>query len=162
MAKDSARMAGKLEDYIIVSMSPDVCLTPVGGNMVPVPYPLVHRMDQTQNFSPNVFVNGFGSFMANESFIGNVQGAEAGYGGGLVSGAQSESSLAIDRSATVFINGQPMVRSGDAVWMNQMANPNRDHNALNPGDGDTASHLHNGLNPSDANTASHLHYDQFR
>src|SRR5699024_4518074 len=45
-------------------------------------------------------------------------GDEAGAGGGVVTGTHMKISHNIDHSKSVYINGQPMVRTGDSVWMN--------------------------------------------
>ncbi|MGD9895467.1 MAG: PAAR-like domain-containing protein [Candidatus Methylacidiphilaceae bacterium] len=39
-------IARKQEGWLVVSLQPDVCKTPVGGAVVPVPYPVVAYLDQ--------------------------------------------------------------------------------------------------------------------
>lgn len=106
------------EQFVLVHLSPDVCLTPMGDKLVPVPYPVTHRMDQSRQVSPNVYLRGKPAFLHNESYVDNLTGDEPGTGGGVVSGVNMKISHSIDHSATVYINGQPMVRTGDTVWMN--------------------------------------------
>lgn len=107
----------KDKQFTLISILPDVCLTP-SKNGIPVPYPLIHTMDQSMHCSPNVFFRGKPAYLHNESFVDNVRGDEAGAGGGVVTGTHMQISHNIDHSKSVYINGQPMVRTGDAVWMN--------------------------------------------
>lgn len=113
---DEAAVA-KDGQFILISKTPDVCLTPSKKGS-PVPYPVMHTMDQSVRCSPNVFFRGKPAYLHNESFVDNVRGDEAGAGGGVVTGTHMEISHNIDHSKSVFINGQPMVRTGDTVWMN--------------------------------------------
>ena len=116
MAKEIA--TARDEEFILVNLSPDVCLTPIGDSVVPVPYAITHRMDQSQQLSPNVFFRGKPAFLHAESYVDNVTGDEPGVVGGVVSGVNMKISHSIEHSGTVFINGQPMVRTGDRMWMN--------------------------------------------
>jgi hypothetical protein len=65
-----------------------------------------------------VFFAGCAAYLHNESYVDNVKGDEPGDGKGVVSDTNVEISHSIDHSPTVFINGRPMVRTGDLVWMN--------------------------------------------
>jgi hypothetical protein len=103
--------------FRIVSMAPDVCITP-SKDGVPVPYPITHTLDQSQQCSPNVFLQGKPVYLHNESFVDNVQGDEAGGGEGVVSQTHVKISHNIDKSNNVFVNGKPIVRTGDMMWMN--------------------------------------------
>lgn len=107
----------KDKQFTLISILPDVCLTP-SKNGIPVPYPLMHSMDQSMHCSPNVFFRGKPAYLHNESFVDNVRGDEAGAGGGVVTGTHMQISHNIDHSKSVYINGQAMVRTGDTVWMN--------------------------------------------
>ena len=103
--------------FRIVNMVPDVCLTP-GKTGYPVPYPITHTLDQSQQCSPNVFLQGKAVYLHNESFVDNVKGDEAGGGEGVVSQTHVKISHNIDKSNNVFVNGKPIVRTGDMMWMN--------------------------------------------
>ncbi|MEJ2403256.1 MAG: DUF4150 domain-containing protein [Candidatus Thiodiazotropha sp.] len=118
MAKDTATIATKSDEFIIVSIAPDVCLTPVGSVVVPIPYQITHKMGQSRNVSPNVFSNGKPVFLHDESYVDNVKGDEPGVKGGIVSGVNKKISHSIEHSPTVYANGKPIVRTGDSVWMN--------------------------------------------
>jgi hypothetical protein len=104
--------------YVLVSILPDVCITP-DRKGIPVPYPITHRMDQSQQCSPNVFFEGKSAYLHEESYVDNVTGDEAGGGLGVVSGTHMEISRSIDHSPSVYVNGCKIVRTGDLVWMNR-------------------------------------------
>ncbi len=107
----------KDRQFKLVSLYPDVCLTP-DKKGVPVPYPITHTMDQSQQCSPNVFFCGEPAYLHNESYVDNVKGDEPGGGKGVVSQTHVRISHNIDRSPSVYVNGKPIVRTGDRMWMN--------------------------------------------
>ena len=104
--------------FVLINTMPDVCLTPTKMG-IPIPYPITHRMDQSQQCSPNVFFAGKPAYLHEESYVDNVKGDEPGGGGGVISGTHVRISRSIDRSETVFVNGRRVVRTGDKVWMNR-------------------------------------------
>jgi uncharacterized Zn-binding protein involved in type VI secretion len=106
-------------ELVITNLSPDVCLTPLGRNVVPVPYPISHTMAAAKQCSPNVFINGRPAFLHNESFADGAKGDEPGVKGGVVTGVVGRVSHSIQHSASVLVNGKQLVRTGDRVWMNQ-------------------------------------------
>ena len=106
--------------FRIVFLTPDVCLTPT-KNGTPVPYPITHQLDQSQQCSPNVFLQGKPVYLHNESYVDKVLGDEPGAGKGVVSQTNTTISHAIGKSGSVFVNGKPIVRTGDSVWMNWKA-----------------------------------------
>jgi hypothetical protein len=109
----------KDSQFVIICMAPDVCFTPKKPNMgVPVPYPITHKFDQTKKPSKNVFFNDKPAYHHKSSYVDNVQGDQPGQGKGLVSQTNVKISHNIDKSDTVFVNGKPLVRTGDMVWMN--------------------------------------------
>ncbi|SFD81051.1 DUF4150 domain-containing protein [Paracidovorax konjaci] len=115
MASES--ITAKDARFKVICMAPDVCLTP-GKNGVPVPYPIVHMMDQSMHCSPNVFIASKPAYLHNQSYVDNVKGDEAGGGKGVVSQTHMKISHDIDYSKSVFINGRAIVRTGDKMWMN--------------------------------------------
>lgn len=112
------RVTAKDDDYVLVCLAPDVCLTPMGNSVVPIPYPITHQMGSAQQCSANVFVNGKPAFRHGLSFVDAVKGDAPGNKGGVVSGVYGKVSHSIAHSPSVFINGLPMVRTGDRVHMN--------------------------------------------
>lgn len=117
MATEAATF--KDAQFVIVSLTPDVCLTPMGGGFVPIPYPTMHDMGTARQCSRSVFFNGKPAFLHNESYADQVKGDEPGVKGGVVTGVHMKVSHSILHSPSVFINEKPMVRTGDQMWMNQ-------------------------------------------
>jgi hypothetical protein len=70
--------------FRLTSLTPDVCKTPSKKGK-PVPYVITHTLDQSQQCSPNVYLQGKPVFLHNESYVDNVTGDEPGKGGGVVS-----------------------------------------------------------------------------
>lgn len=112
------RITAKDGAYVIVSMAPDVCLTPMGNSVVPIPYAISHKMDQSEQCSKNVFVNDKAVFLHGLSFVDKVKGDEAGSKGGVVSGVNGKVSHSLQKSANVYVNGHLIVRTGDTMHMN--------------------------------------------
>ncbi len=108
----------KNSQFMLVSMAPDVCLTPVGSSVVPIPYPISHTMDQAEQCSKNVFANDKAVFLHGLSFVDNVKGDEAGSKGGVVSGVHQKVSHSLQKSSNVYVNKHLVVRTGDKVHMN--------------------------------------------
>lgn len=105
--------------FVVTCLVPDVCLTPMGPSVVPVPYPITHTMSASQQCSKNVFLNDQPAFLHNESFVENAVGDQAGVKGGVVTSVMGKVSHSITKSPSVYVNGKEMVRAGDQVWMNQ-------------------------------------------
>ena len=115
MADESA--TAKDKQFKLISILPDVCLTP-GKSGYPIPYPITHTMDNSEQCSPNVFFRRKPAYLHNESFVDKVKGDEPGKGKGIVSQTNELISHNIDKSKSVYVNGKALVRTGDSVWMN--------------------------------------------
>jgi len=118
MANEAA--TAKDSDFLLISMVPDVCFTPKKPpHGVPVPYPIMHKMDKSKQCSPNVFFRGKPAYLHEESYVDKVTGDEPGMGKGVVSGTNTNISRSQQHSKSVFVNGRALVRTGDMVWMNR-------------------------------------------
>ena len=115
MANEAA--TAKDAQFVLINLLPDVCLTPTKSGY-PVPYVITHKMDQSEQCSPNVFFRGKPAYLHNESYVDNVRGDEPGAGKGVISRTHVKISHNIDKSAAVYVNGRPIVRTGDKMWMN--------------------------------------------
>ena len=114
----SERMTAKDSVYVLISMAPDVCKTPIGKAMVPIPYPIVHNMSSAQQCSSNVYINGKAAFLHDNSYVDRVIGDEPGIGGSVITKVNMKVSHSQTHSSSVYINGKEMVRTGDMVNMN--------------------------------------------
>ncbi len=102
----------------VVSIAPDVCLTPIGSSMVPVPYALVAY----QNINPANMANSVRQTSlvshVKSSLITKSFGDEPGTGGGVKSGTTGAECEPKTYSSTVRAEGRNMVRFEDEWWMN--------------------------------------------
>lgn len=113
----------------VVSISPDVCLTPMGSDMVPVPYPIISRFDSAEGTSNNVNFGGDPAFHMGSS-VTSIVGHEAGTGGGISNGAYKGTCRPVSHSGTTRVNGQWVVRHGDDFDMNCTSHGNTSGRAL--------------------------------
>ncbi|WP_083467669.1 PAAR-like domain-containing protein [Methylobacterium tarhaniae] len=103
---------------IVVSLTPDVCLTPQGAAMVPVPYSLVAYQDHSAaNMANSVRQTGLVTHVTG-SLITQSFGDEAGVGGGVTSGTRGAECEPKTWSSSVRAEGRNVVRHDDEWWMN--------------------------------------------
>lgn len=100
-----------------VVTSPDVCLTPIGNSVVPVPYVNVARSVHTSNGSKTVTVNG-NPIMLKDSCFSESSGDEPGTAGGISSGVTKGKAKFVNYSFDVFIEGRPVCRRLDPMVSN--------------------------------------------
>jgi uncharacterized Zn-binding protein involved in type VI secretion len=110
--------ARKNSIFIAVSILPDVCKTPIGPNLVPVPYPIVADLRNSMEVARSVRFNGDPVFLLNDSVVATVTGNEAGTGGGMTSGVNKGKVRARASSTSVRVEGKYVVRHGDECEMN--------------------------------------------
>lgn len=92
---------------------PDVCQTPAGPSMVPVPYPNIGQLSDAQETSRKVNVGG-NPVILKDSTIPKTSGDEAGAGGPGPAGK-----VEFTRSSnSVRINGKFVVRMTDTTTQN--------------------------------------------
>lgn len=113
----SPRALGRSAHALIVSSSPDVCKTPMGGCMVDVPYTITRTFDIAENTVSRVRYQGDPAFTI-ESYLPSVKGNEPGTGGGLRSGVNEGCCRAVEHSSTVRAGKKWIVRHGDLMRMN--------------------------------------------
>jgi hypothetical protein len=101
----------------VVSVTPDVCLTPMGANAVPVPYPIIGKFDDVVLLAQSVRMCGRPTFTT-ASQITHVMGDEAGVGGGVKSGVNKSVCESVTASSTVCAEGNRVLRDGDVLKMN--------------------------------------------
>ncbi|ENM5758778.1 PAAR-like domain-containing protein [Vibrio mimicus] len=109
--------ARKDGDYKVISMAPDVCLTPIGSSQVPVPYPIIISLNSSNNESQNVYFNGNPAFILSSDSV-KTQGDEAGTGKGVKSGTKGAKAEPKDHSSSFKVNGSPVIRVNDQFYMN--------------------------------------------
>lgn len=110
--------ARKDSTFKAVSLLPDVCKTPMGPNMVPVPYPIIGDLDDSIEVARTVRFNGDPVFLLIDSVVTTVTGNEAGTGGGMKSGVNKDKVRATTGARTVRVEKRYVVRHGDECEMN--------------------------------------------
>lgn len=96
---------------------PDVCMTPVGNPLVPIPYVNVAKSIDAVNGSKTVTVDGH-PIMLKDSDFSISSGNEAGTGGGVSSGVIKGKAKFVNYSNDVFIEGKPACRRLDPMVSN--------------------------------------------
>lgn len=97
---------------------PDVCNTPAGPAMVPVPYPNIGQLSDAEGVSTTVKVAG-NFVLLKGSNIRKTTGDEAGSGGGVASGPPPGGKVEFtSASNSVKVNGDFVVRMTDSTKQN--------------------------------------------
>ena len=113
--KDAARHTGG--NAQVICLAPDVCKTPIGASMVPVPYMIVSRLAWTKREVPNVHLRGDRAFNMN-SRTSRVTGNEPGVGGGVASGVNVGWCRPRTNKSSVFIEGHQLIEHQNLYDMN--------------------------------------------
>jgi hypothetical protein len=103
---------------ILISIYPDVCLTPVGGVMVAIPYTIYAYQSDDANTAATVRQTSLRSHTS-ASIITHCYGDEAGTGGGVTLGTHNSICEPKTWSPTVRFEGHGAVRHQDEWWMNK-------------------------------------------
>jgi len=103
---------------LVVCTAPDVCKTPIGSSTPPIPYQITGKLGDDANASGNVFLTGLKAFKF-DSVVTHVTGDEPGAAKGVKSGTVGDIAEPKTASSVVRVNGQWLVRDGDAFWMNK-------------------------------------------
>lgn len=111
-------IARQQSGWIIISDFPDVCKTPMGSSMVPVPYPVTAKINDATDVSSNVNAQSQPLFLFNQSSAVQTLGDQAGVGKGVKSGKVGGKCIPIKHSNTVRANGTYVVRHRDKIGMN--------------------------------------------
>lgn len=102
---------------MMMCMGPDVCKTPIGSSMVPVPYVTMVTLGPASRTAKSVRNNGKQDFNLN-SRTRLVTGHEPGVGKGVVDSGYKGWCNAQKGSSTVFSEGFAVVRHFDPAWLN--------------------------------------------
>jgi hypothetical protein len=113
MPREGVRQIGTA---YVVSVTPDVCLTPMGANSVPVPYPIIGVFTDVALVAMSVRMCRRPTFTTS-SQVTRVQGDEAGPFG-VKSGTNRSICESVTASTTVRAEGNYILRDGDVMKMN--------------------------------------------
>ncbi len=105
-----------------VAAFPDVCKTPVGSSVVPIPYPNISKSSDLAKGSKSVKINGAPACLSNSEFSTST-GDEAGSVKGVASGTTKGKAFPINFSFDVKIEGKSVVRNSDPFLGNNRNTP---------------------------------------
>ncbi len=114
-SKEGARKSGT---FMAVNTTPDVCKTPMGNTVVPVPYAITSNLNDSMSTSSNVNFGGDPAFILGKSSVTKVTGDEPGTAGGVKSGTNRACVKPTAGSSTVRVNKKQVIRHGDPCDMN--------------------------------------------
>lgn len=115
MEQSAARHSGKSAQ--IVCLAPDVCLTPIGNAVVPVPYMIVSQLDWSERTVSNTQLTGMAAFTM-ASRTNKVTGDEPGVKGGVKSGVNRGWCRPISKKTSVFVGGRELIQNDNLYDMN--------------------------------------------
>jgi hypothetical protein len=107
-----------LDEARIVSLSPDVCLTPVGSSVVPIPYPVVDYCGHDRDYTPSVRFTGKKA-MVMRSCTTHVHGDKPGTRKGVKSSTVEDICEPIGHADDLRAEGSHVIRHLDRFWMNK-------------------------------------------
>ena len=108
----------KSKRFYCVSLTPDICKTPVGNSVVPIPYTITGEFKDAKDVSRSVKTQSAPVFLHNKSVIPSVKGDERGTLGGVKSGTYLKTVESKDYSSTKGSNGTQTIQESRIVWMN--------------------------------------------
>ncbi|EBS7635149.1 DUF4150 domain-containing protein [Salmonella enterica] len=104
--------------WTVISLTPDVCKTPMGSATPPVPYSVIANMGDAVQTVQSVRANGSPVLVLDQSFIPCTKGDEPGVAKGIKSGTVGDICEPLEFSKTVYVGGKPVLRHFDKFWMN--------------------------------------------
>ncbi|WP_421704282.1 DUF4150 domain-containing protein [Aliiroseovarius sp.] len=115
MQQSAARHSGK--SATIVCLAPDVCLTPVGSAIVPIPYMIISKLDWSETTVKSTILTGEEAFTM-ASRTNKVTGDEPGTKGGVKSGVNKGYCRPISKKTNVFVEGRELIQNDNSYDMN--------------------------------------------
>jgi len=97
---------------------PDVCLTPIGSAIVPIPYPNIGKSQDTVNGPKSVMTDGKMPMVKGAQYSKSA-GDDAGSRKGIISGTIKDVCEFLMYSFDVKFEGKNVCRLGDPLWHNK-------------------------------------------
>jgi hypothetical protein len=104
--------------WLVISLAPDVCKTPMGSSVVPIPYPVIAKLEAASSVEPTVRANGYPLVVYDKSFVPTTIGDTAGSATGIKSSTVGGKCYPADKSPSVRAGGKYIVRHDDRFYMN--------------------------------------------
>ncbi|MDE9430799.1 DUF4150 domain-containing protein [Xenorhabdus bovienii] len=111
-------IARKDTQWLIISLVPDVCKTPMGSATPPIPYPVIAKLEDASAPVSSVRANGQPVVVFGQSFVPQTLGDEAGTATGVKSGTVGGKCHPKEHTQTVRADGKLTLRHTDKFWMN--------------------------------------------
>ncbi|MGW8391136.1 RHS repeat-associated core domain-containing protein [Pseudoduganella sp. HUAS MS19] len=108
----------KSKRFYCVSLSPDLCKTPVGSSVAILPYNIKGEFKDAANVSSNVKTHGEPVLLHNKSFIPSIKGDERGTLGGIKSQTYLKRAQPMEFSSTKGSNGAQTIQESRLIYMN--------------------------------------------
>lgn len=108
----------KSKRFYCISLTPDICKTPIGNTVVPIPYNIIGEFKEAKAVSPNVKAQSEPVLLHNKSFIPTVKGDAPGTSCGIKSGTVGKKVETKEKSSSKGANGAPTVQESRTVKMN--------------------------------------------
>lgn len=124
--KSAIRHSGKGGQ--IVCLAPDVCLTPIGSAMVPVPYMIISKLEWSDKTVSNTSFGGLEAFTM-ASRTSKVTGDEPGSGGGIRSGVNKGWCRPQSNKTSFTVKGHEVIQH-DCICEMNCNGPNGPSNTL--------------------------------
>lgn len=126
MSRSAARLTNG--QNIIVCLSPDVCMTPIGSAIVPVPYMIMAKLDWSTRTESKITFGGEEAFtMASRTT--KVTGNEAGAAGGVASSVNVGWCRPQSNKSNFFVAGHQVLQD-DCLFEMNCAGPDGGSNTL--------------------------------
>ena len=101
-----------------IASAPDVCKTPAGPSVIPIPYPNISESSTLKKGSKSVVINEQPAALKGSTFESS-NGDQAGSLGGIISGVTGKETEFISYSFDVKIEGKNVVRHADMTMHNK-------------------------------------------
>ncbi|WP_167758617.1 RHS repeat-associated core domain-containing protein [Zemynaea arenosa] len=108
----------KSSRFYCVSLTPDICKTPIGASTPPIPYNIIGEFVDTLQASPNVKSRSEPVYLHGKSYISTVKGDMPGKAGGVKSGTVGDRAESKAGSSTLRANLASTFQTARQVWMN--------------------------------------------
>lgn len=112
------RELARVEKAVVVSISPDVCLTPIGNSIVPIPYSIVANPVDDSNSCNSVRIEGKKIYNFGTKII-KCSGDQPGTKKGVKSGTVSDICEPKEHAPSIKVEGKPAIRNREIFWMNK-------------------------------------------
>jgi hypothetical protein len=106
----------------VLTTFPDICKTPIGSSLVPIPYTNIARSKNTAKGSKTVTVDG-NSLMLKDAVFSKSTGDEPGTARGVASGTKGNIAKFVNYSFDVMVEGRNVCRRLDAMTSNKGNTP---------------------------------------